>query len=269
MMITASHRPTMASSDDWRLVVAKQRSLRPGVHTSGKRSLHSHGNALPVAVRQGGLGEQCNRLVELGQRVHLGDRLDAADRVGCDRHRADGLLVTLVTDVEDAVALAGAHLHLVVDLGDERADGVDHERTALLGCGHHLGRRPMGRQHDRATRGHLVHVVDEHHATAFETLDDDPVVDDLVVAVDGWFEGVNHPAQRLDRHLDAGAEPSRFGQQHTVDVHRSRSIGRSARSAGAHRMVAREYRADGDDRGDRARATRRARGHPDDPCERR
>ena len=36
--ITASHLAASSISADWRLVVAKHRSLRPGVHTSGKRS---------------------------------------------------------------------------------------------------------------------------------------------------------------------------------------------------------------------------------------
>ena len=35
MTTTASHSPAMAASADWRLVVAKHRSDRPGVHTSG------------------------------------------------------------------------------------------------------------------------------------------------------------------------------------------------------------------------------------------
>ena len=41
---------------------------------------------------------------------------------------------------------------------------------------------------------------------SLEPLDDELVVDDLVVAVHGRLEGPHHPRQRLDRHLDAGAE---------------------------------------------------------------
>ncbi len=39
MTTTASQRPEISDSADWRLVVAKHRSDRPGIHTSGKRSL--------------------------------------------------------------------------------------------------------------------------------------------------------------------------------------------------------------------------------------
>ena len=40
-----------------------------------------------------------------------------------------------------------------------------------------------------------------------------------MVAVHGRREAADHPGQRLDRHLDAGAEATRLGEQHPVDVH--------------------------------------------------
>ena len=90
--------------------------------------------------------------------------LDPVDGVGGDGHGADGLLVALVADVDDLVALAGPHLDLVVDLGDQRAHGVDHVAAVGPGRGDHLGGRAVGREHDRAALGHLVDVVDEDHA---------------------------------------------------------------------------------------------------------
>ena len=56
-------------------------------------------------------------------------------------------------------------------------------------------------------------------ALALEALDDQLVVDDLVVAVDRRLEGPDHPGQRLDRHLHAGAEPARLGEQDAIDGH--------------------------------------------------
>ena len=64
--------------------------------------------------------------------------------------------------------------------------------------------------------GHLGDVVDEDDAQTLEALDDELVVDDLVVAVHGRLEGPDHPRQRLDRHLHAGAEPARLGEQHPI-----------------------------------------------------
>ena len=76
--------------------------------------------------------------------------------VGRDGHRADRLLVTLVADVHDVVALAGAHLHLVVHLGDERAHGVDDEAAGRPRGLDDLGRRAVRRQHERRPGRHLA-----------------------------------------------------------------------------------------------------------------
>ena len=188
MITTASHRSTIASSDDWRLVVAKHRSLRPGVHTSGKRSRtrtatpsQSRCDSVVWASKATGWSNSGRASTSATVSTRLID-------VGRDGHRADRLLVALVADVDDPVALAGAHLDLVVDLGDQRAHRVDHEAAPALGGGDHLGCRAVGREHDRAPGRDLGDVVDEHHALALEALDDDPVVDDLVVAVDGRLE---------------------------------------------------------------------------------
>ncbi len=69
-------------------------------------------------------------------------------------------------------------------------------------------------------------VVDEHHPLALEAIDDEPVVHDLVVAVDRRFEAPDHPGQRLDRHLDTGAEAPRLGEEHAIDSHRTSPMSR-------------------------------------------
>jgi len=130
--------------------------------------------------------------------------------------------VPFVADVDDAVPLAGAHLHLVMHLGHEGAHRVDHHGAPRTSGCHDVGCRSVGRQHDRSTLGHLGNVVDEHDTEILETLDDDLVVDDLVVAVHRSLETANHPRQGLDGHLDSGAETAGSGQQHVVDVHGGR-----------------------------------------------
>ena len=185
----------------------------------GEALAYPNGDTLPVAMRQCGLCEERDRLFELGQRIDLGSRFDSADRVGRDGHGADRFLVALVADVQDAVALAGANLDLVVHLGDQRTHRVDDEAAASLGRGDDIGCRTVRRQHDRPALGHLGDIVDEDHTLSLESFDDDLVVDDLVVAVDRRFERANHPGEGLDRHLDAGAEPAGFGQEDAVDVH--------------------------------------------------
>ena len=51
----------------------------------------------------------------------------------------------------------------------------------------------------------------------FESVDDGLVVHDLVIAVHGRLEDVDHPRQRLDCHLDTGAEPAWFGKKNSID----------------------------------------------------
>jgi hypothetical protein len=128
--------------------------------------------------------------------------------------------VALVADVDDAVPLAGTHLHLVVDLCDERTHGVDDVAATCPGGLEDFGCRAVGRKHDRAPGLDLVDVVDEHDAELAEAVDDELVVDDLVVAVDGRFERADYPGQCLDGHLDAGAESAWLCEEHTVDGHR-------------------------------------------------
>ena len=80
-----------------------------------------------------------------------------------------------------------------------------------------LGCRAVSREHEGRERRDLVDVVDEDDALTAELLDDEAVVDDLVVAVDGRLEDPNHPRQGLDGHLHAGAEAPRLGEQDAVD----------------------------------------------------
>ena len=108
---TASQRGAIAISADWRLVVAKHRSLRPGRPQVGEALLRGRRARRPSRGGESVVwASRATGSVERGQGVDLGHRLDPVDRVGRHRHRADGLLVALVADVDDVVALAGPHL---------------------------------------------------------------------------------------------------------------------------------------------------------------
>ena len=195
-------------------VVARR---RPQLGVLGPRPLD---HTLPVTERQGRLGQDgdLGRVVDGGvvdvvlvlHEPHGGRRLGQG---------ADGLVVAGVADVEDGVALAGPDPGLVVDLGHERAHGVDHETAPVAGGGHHVGGRAVGREHHRGAVGKVVDAVDEDDPEVPEPLHHEPVVDDLVVAVDGRLEDPDHPGQGLDGHLHAGAEPAGAGQQHLLDFH--------------------------------------------------
>ena len=59
----------------------------------------------------------------------------------------------------------------------------------------------MGRKHDRTTPRYLTQVVDEYNTEILESIDDDFVVHDLVIAVDGCVKCAHHPRECLDRHF--------------------------------------------------------------------
>ena len=89
----------------------------------------------PLVVAQRGLGQERHLGVvvvgpEIVQRVDVLDPLQQPHRGRSHGHRPDRLLVAVVADVEHGVALAGPDPQLVVDLGNEGADGVDHHPPA-------------------------------------------------------------------------------------------------------------------------------------------
>ncbi len=84
------------------------------------------------------------------------------------------------------------------------------------------GAEPWAESMRGAPAGTCVDVVDEDDALGPELVDDMPVVDDLVVAVDGRLEDPDHPRQGLDGLLHAGAEAPGRGQEDTLDRHRPR-----------------------------------------------
>ncbi len=122
---------------------------------------------------------------------------------------ADGALdlgMPGMADQHDLAALGGVAAALGVDLGDQRAGGVDHREAAV---GRDLFHRAGDavRAEDRHGAGrHLAQLVDEHGAPLAQALDDVPVVHDLVTDVDGRSELGQGPLDDLDRALHARAE---------------------------------------------------------------
>src|SRR4029077_858511 len=64
--------------------------------------------------------------------------------------------------------------------------------------------------------GHFCQIVDEHGPLPAKAIDDVPIVDDLVIDVDRRAVKLNRQIERVDRHVDAGAEAPRAGKE---DLH--------------------------------------------------
>ena len=187
-----------------------------GFCSLGNFSLQPSDRLHGLVDREGGL-RQPHHLVGVAH-------LDVLDVVGPVHQRdvlgrlpggADDLLVALVADEEDVVVVVREADRLAVHLGHERAGGVDRLETERLGLLVHDRCHAVGGEDDGGALGHLVGLLDEHRTALLQRGDDVLVVHDLLAHVDGrpvQLEGL------LDRHhgpVDAGAVPTRGGQQDT------------------------------------------------------
>ena len=164
--------------------------------------------------RKRGLRDE-GELVGVGdlERRDVVDGLDEDHRVGRLAHRAFDLFVAGVADQDDLVAVGRELLGLDVDLGDQRAGGVDRLELALGGLGVDRRRHAVRAEDDGLALGHLGGAVDEDRSARAQRLDDVLVVDDLLAHVDGRSVDVERVLDRLDGAVDAGAVAARSGEQ--------------------------------------------------------
>jgi hypothetical protein len=105
--------------------------------------LHRLADGRGIVDRQRGLGDhgQLVRMAHLhrGHVVHVFDQVDAFADLA---HRAFDLGVALVADHDELVALAAQLGHLDVHLGDQRAGGVEHLKTAGIRLAAHAWLTP-------------------------------------------------------------------------------------------------------------------------------
>src|SRR2546430_6892176 len=102
-----------------------------------------------------------------------------------------------------------------MDLGDERADGVDDAKPALLTV-FADGRRNAVRGEDADLTGrNLVLVVDEDGAEQFETAHDVVVVHDLVPDVDRRAVLDEQPLDDLDRAVHTPTKKARRREENS------------------------------------------------------
>ena len=159
-------------------------------------------------------------------------------------HGAGDLLVALVADEHDVVALGGELARLLVDLGH----AAGRWRRSPSGRGSWPRRAPqgdaVGGEHHRGPLGHLVELVDEHRAPGLEVPDHVRVVDDLRARRPGgrrWPgrpRRCRRPARR--RRASRGERPAALGRgqrgspgwggcswPHSIGARRSRPPGRA------------------------------------------
>ncbi len=142
------------------------------------------------------------------------DRLDQGDAP--IRQLADGaqhLGVAGMADQDDLPSRRLVPVDFGMDLGDQRAGGVEIEHVAPLGLAGHRTGHAMSREDHRPVVRRVAQVLDEHRAQGPQPLDHVAVVHDLMADIDRrpiLLDGALHD---LDRPVDAGAEASRAGQE--------------------------------------------------------
>jgi hypothetical protein len=175
-----------------------------------------------VVHRQRGLGH-------VGELLGIGDLKPGDVRRGLDEvdaavdlaHRAFDLGVALVTDHDDFLALVAHARHFHVDLGHQRAGGVENAQAAALGLFAHGERDAMSREDHGVSGGNLFEFVDEDRSLVAQVVHHELVVHDLVAHVDRRAIALQGALDDLDRALDAGAEATRIGEQDLLVVHLS------------------------------------------------
>ena len=129
-------------------------------------------------------------------------------------HRADHLGMAGVADQHDLAPLAVEDLGLAVDLGDQRAGGVEVEEVPRpRRLRHRLGTPCAEKITGCVGVRDLVELLDEDRALRLQALDDVAVVDDLVAHIDRRAEPLERQLDDLDGAVDAGAEAARRAQQ--------------------------------------------------------
>jgi hypothetical protein len=101
-----------------------------------------------------------------------------------------------------------------VDLGHQRAGGVDRVQPAAVGVGVDGGRHAVGAEDgDGALGDRVVELLDEDRPALAQLLDDVLVVHDLLAHVDRRTMQVERVLDRLHGAVDAGAIAARRRQQ--------------------------------------------------------
>ena len=118
-----------------------------------------------------------------------------------------------VADQHDRVAVGREPLGLDVDLGHERAGGVDRVELAHAGVRVDARGHAVGGEHHRGALGHVGLGLDEHRAALAQLLDHELVVDDLLADVHGRAVQLERALDRLHGPVDARAVTARRREQ--------------------------------------------------------
>ncbi len=96
---------------------------------------------------------------------------------------ADHFVVVGVADQDDRIVLTGKANRFQMDLGDQRAGGVDHLKMTLLGLFANRWGNAMGAEDDTRALRHLAQFIHEDRARLAQLIHYVAVVDNLLAHV--------------------------------------------------------------------------------------
>ncbi len=179
-----------------------------GAGDLGEPGLQGGDNFGRIVHRQGGL---CNKSevfrIFRYEAFHICNGLDQRDSTaGKLALRADHFRMARMADEDDLAALGMMAFGLDMDLGDERAGGIDIDHLAGSGfCGHRF-RHAMGGKDDRPVGRTFVQFFNEYGAHGLKAADNMGIVDDFVPDIDRCAPFSEGFLDNLDRSVDPGAE---------------------------------------------------------------
>jgi hypothetical protein len=145
-------------------------------------------------------------------RARLGHAAHQHHLAGRDAESALHFLVAGVADEDHGAALVVIFFYFEMDLGDQRAGGVDNAQRAVLGAVPFAGRDAVRAEDDALAAGNLVEALDENRAFLLERLEHEAVVHYLMTYVERTAVGAQRAADSLDGAIDARAKAARLGQ---------------------------------------------------------
>ncbi len=130
---------------------------------------------------------------------------------------ADGALhlgMAGMADQYDRAPLLGIAPALNMDLGDERAGGVEHRQTARGGLLFDRLGYPVGAEDGARARRNLVKLVHENRALAAQLVHDMTIMHDFVTDIDRSAVKIDRALDNLDGADHARAKTARLCQNY-------------------------------------------------------
>ncbi len=123
--------------------------------------------------------------------------------------RSDHFIVAGMADQHDGVVLARELHRFQMNLGDQRAGGVDHLQLALLGLLPHGRRNTMRAEDDARALRHLAQFFDKNRAGLPQFIHYVPVVDDFFTHIYRRAVKVQSDLHHVDGAHHSGAKSPR------------------------------------------------------------